>query len=109
MKVIVKKDITHFNRELNKYITTRKQYKDELKRQGMVPYEQGKDMAERARQRQHQDYRPTTETRKFLYEVKNSADKNGKIKLSGRQIEYMEKMGVNFKPVKERPLEGGWE
>jgi hypothetical protein len=108
MEIIVKKDISHYNRILQKYIKTRKQYDDELKKQGMVPYEQGADMAERARQRQHKDYRPTDETRRFLYEVQSGADKNGHVKLSGRQLEYMERIGVNFKRPEFKGTKGGW-
>ena len=107
--IIVKKDISHYNRALDKHIRTRKQYNDEMKRQGMVSREKGDELAKKAIEKGKQDYKPTKEHVQFLNSVKNRADKNGNVKLGGRQLEYMKKIGCQLKAPKERPLEGGWE
>lgn len=101
-------DYNHYNRALNKHIRSKRHYYDELKRQNMVPQEQGDDIARRAREKQHKDYKPNDETIKFLFQAKGTMDKSGKVKLSGRQIAYMEKIGVNFKRPKDKGLEGGF-
>ena len=100
-------DYSHFNDSLGKYIRSKRHYKEEMKRQGMVSFEEGEDIACRARERSHKDYKPTKETEKFLSEV-NMRAKDGKVKLSGREMAYMEKIGVNFKRPEERPLKGVW-
>jgi len=109
MEIHIKKDISHYNRALGKYITNKRQYNDEMKRQGMVSKEKGDELARKAKERDHKDYKPTREHVQFLASVKNRTDKNGNVKLDGRQLEYMKKIGCQLKRPKERPMEGGWE
>lgn len=97
----------HFNRALNKRIRNKRQYQNEMKRQGLIPFEQAEEIAKKVREERHKDYKPTKETERFLHNI--SKDKNGKVKLSGRQIEYMEKVGVNFKRPEYLGTEGGWK
>ena len=52
MDIVVKKFDPHFNRALDKVITTEKQYKDEMKKGGFVPYEQAKEQARKNREEQ---------------------------------------------------------
>ena len=99
----------HYNRSLDKHIKNKRHYLEEMRRQNMVSKEEGDDLARGAKEKAHKDYELSKETRRFLYQAKGTVDKNGKIKLSGRQLQYMEKIGVSFKRPKERPLEGGWE
>ena len=109
MEIIKRPDYEHYNRALEKYIRSKRHYEEELKKAGCVPFEQGKDMAEEAEKKLHKDYKPTDEVVKFLYQVKGSVSKDGKVQLSGRQIAYMEKIGVNFKRPKDRGTKEGWE
>src|SRR3990167_1591484 len=101
-------DYKHYNRGLGKYIKNKHHYEEEMKRQGMVPQEQGDDMARLAQEKLHKDYKPSEEVIKFLYQVKGSVSKDGKVQLSGRQIAYMEKIGVNFKCPEDLGQKGGW-
>lgn len=80
-----------------------------MRKQGMVSFEEGKDIARKAREKRQKDYKPSEETVKFLYSAKGSVDKSGKVKFSGRQLAYMKKIGVSFERPKERPLRGGFE
>jgi len=107
MEIIVKKDISHYNRALNKYIRTKSQYNDEMKRQGMVSEEKGNYLAEKAREKMRKPYKVDLETRKFLEEVK-SHSKKGKVKLSGRELEFMKKKGVKFERPDYKGLKGGF-
>ena len=100
-------DYEHYNRSLGVYIKNKRHYKEEMKRQGMVSFEEGEDLARKARERAHKDYKPTQETMKFLKHVE-SRSKDGKVKLSGRELQYMEKIGVNFKRPEYKGIEGGF-
>ena len=100
-------DYSGYNRALGKYIRGKYHYFDEMKRQGMVSYEEGEDIARKAREKSHKDYKLNEKTEKFLSEV-NMRAKNGKVKLSGREIDYMEKIGVSFKKPEYLGQKGGW-
>ena len=106
MQVIVKK-YDGYNRALGKHITSKRHYNDEMKRQGMVSFEKGQAMADKAQEKMHKDYKLKDETRRFLKNINKTKD--GKVNLSGREMAYMKKVGVDFRKPKERPLEGGWE
>ena len=77
-----------------------------MKRQGMVSQEKGEYLAKKAVEARHKPYKVDSETGRFLAEV-NSTSKNGKVKLSGRQLAKMEKIGVNFKRPDYKGLNGG--
>ena len=109
MANIIVKNYEHYNRALGKHINSKRQYKDEMKRQGMVSSEKGDEMAAKAKEQAKRDYKPTRETLQFIESVRQRTDKNGNVKLGGRQIDYMKKVGVDFRRPKDRPLEGGWE
>lgn len=108
MDIIVKKFPEHYNRALGKQITSRRQYEQEMKRQNMVPQDKGDDIARRSKERSHKDYKVDPETRKFFSEVRSSS-KNGKIQLSGRQLDYMKKVGVTFNRPDYKGLKGGMD
>jgi len=107
MEIIAKKDISHYNRALGKYITTKRQYNEEMKRRGLVSQEKGNALAEKAIERRRKPYKIDKDTEQFLSEV-NMGSKKGKVKLSGRQLEFMEKKGVNFNKPEYKGLEGGF-
>jgi len=106
MDIFVKKDISHYNRALQKNITTRKQYKDEMQRQGMVSQEKGDYLAKKAEQAKQQPYNVSKDTMGFLMHMK-SKSKNGKITPRGNEIKFMKKMGVNFKRPDDKGTQGG--
>lgn len=108
MEIIVRKFSSHYNKALGKEIHTKRQYNEEMKRQGMVSQEKGDDIAKRAREKSHRDYKVDKETARFIAEVKDSGV-DGKVKLGSRALDFMEKKGVSFKRPKERPMEGGFE
>lgn len=78
-----------------------------MKRQGMVSQEKGEDLAKKAIEDRQKPYKVDLKTRKFLEEVKSSS-KDGKVKLGSRALDYMEKVGVNFKKPDYKGLEGGF-
>ena len=49
MEIIVK-NYAHYNRALNKFISSKRDYNNEMARQGMIPFEQAKVIAEKAKQ-----------------------------------------------------------
>jgi len=106
VEIIVKPSYDHYNRALDKHIKNKRHYNDEMKRQGQVSQEKGEYLAKRAEENRRRPYKVDLSTRKFLEEVK-STSKNGKVKLSGRQIAQMEKIGVNFKRPKDMGTNGG--
>lgn len=106
MEVIVKK-WEHYNKALGKHIPSKRAYNEEMKRQGMVSFDKGKQMAQDARERSRRPYKVDNETYKFMNSL--NADKNGKVKLGSKQLDYMKKIGVSFQRPQERPLEGGWD
>ena len=107
MEIITKPSYEHYNKALGKYIRSKHHYNDELKRQGMVPQDKGDYLAERAREKMRKPYKIDKDTEQFLSEVKMSS-RNGKVKLSGRQLEFMEKKGVNFKKPEYKGLKRGF-
>ena len=80
LEIIVKKDISHYNRTLEMNITSRRQFNDVLKRRNLCLQEEGDDRAARATRDARKDYKIDEDSRKFLSEVKDSA-KDGKVHL----------------------------
>ena len=107
MPNIIVKKYEHYNRALGKHITSKKQYENEMQRQGMVSADKGNEMAAKTRESRRKEYKPDKDTLQFVNSL--HGDKNGKIQLSGRQLEFMKKKGVSLERPKDRPLEGGWE
>lgn len=91
VNIIVKK-YEHYNHAMGKHISTASQYKEEMKRGGYVPYEEAKEIAAKANQRK--EYKPSAKALEIIRTVKNSADKKGKVKLSGRTIKAMKEIGA---------------
>ena len=108
-QIIVKKFQPHYNRALDIPITSQRQYNDELKRRGLVSQEQGDDIALRAKHDNKQPFKPTDETMRYLHHVQSHAQKDGKVKLSGQEIVYMEKLGCKFGKVEYKGTEGGFK
>lgn len=107
VQINMNKSYEHFNRELGKQINSKRQYKEELKRRGLVSQDKGDQMAKDAKERQHRDYKPSDETKRFFSEINSKKSKDGQIKLSGRELAYMKKVGVDFRRPEYKGLEGG--
>lgn len=90
----------HFNRAMGKHITSKRHYQEEMKKGGFVPFEEAESIANKAQRESHKDYEPSEKLLNLVSSVKCRADKKGKVKLSDRQIEAMQSIGVNFKPNK---------
>ena len=107
---IVVRNYDHINRSLGnwdtpkgKRITSKKHYESELKKQDMVSSEKAQELkAKYDQEHKRKDYKPDKETREFYNYVKGTADKNGKVKLGGKALEFMKSKGVKFvSPTKE--------
>lgn len=99
MKDIIK-DYEHFNTSFGnwdtprgKYISSKKQYMEEMAKGNYKPYDGGGKHEEKR-------WKPSEGLQVALNELKNMGDKKGNINVatSGRMIEQMKKMGVNFNP-----------
>jgi hypothetical protein len=81
MNIIVK-NYQHYNRALGKYISTKKQYDEEMRKGGYVSFEEGERLAELARGRDIKKYDGlSTNKMRFLNRTKDRADKNGNIRV----------------------------
>ncbi len=94
MEIIVKR-YEHFNRSLGKYISTKKQYNDELKRGGYVPYEEGCRLAEN--KQKVKTYKPSKECVEMMRTVMDKKkDKTIVLGHYPKLVEGMKKMGMRF-------------
>ena len=95
MANIIVKNYEHFNRSLpnwdtpkGKYIKSKSHYESEMKKAGMVR----SDSFGQVSQPKLKDYNLSDKARAILGSVR--ADKNGKVQLSGRQIQAMKEIGA---------------
>jgi hypothetical protein len=96
MVYIQVKNYEHFNRSMGKWISSKKQYDEEMKKGGYVAYEKGEQLAEEARVRNKKHYDKLSEkTMRFLNQVKDTADKKGNIPVTDRFIKGLRENGVN--------------
>lgn len=92
MEIIVKKFEPHYNVALGKVVTSQRQYDEEVKRGGYIPYEECEQRAERNRER-HQWKGVSDEAVEWTKGVVAKADKKGNVRLSGREIEALKTAG----------------
>ena len=107
MEIIVRK-YDGPNRALGKYIRGKHHYNEEMKRQGMVSKEKGDEMARKAEESMKKPYKVSNDTLGFIRDAKMHS-KNGKLKLSDREIDFMKKKGVNFNHPGDMGTEGGFK
>ncbi len=101
MEIIVR-NYEHVNRALpnwdtpkGKYIGSRKQYENELKRGGFVAYEDGLRIAEQSSK--NCEYKGlSNQAENVIKAARLSSDSKGRIKPSDRLIEGMKSVGVKF-------------
>jgi hypothetical protein len=96
-----------------KYIRSKRQYVEAMKREGMVPYEQAAEMARRTEEKLQN---PKLELSKKAHEIietaKLIADRKGNIKPGDRMIDAMKDVGVAIghpQLPKHYTKEGGFE
>ena len=100
---IIIKSYEHLNRSFpkwdtpkGKYISSKRQYDEELKRGGFVEYEKGCRIAEQKKS-QKVDYKGLTpQAENVIRAAHNISDRKGHIKPSDRLIDGMKEVGVNF-------------
>lgn len=96
MQIIVKK-YEHYNRAFGKYISSKKQYDEEMAKGGYVPFEQGEEMARKARERLHKPYTGLSpKAEEIIRTAGNMKDKKGNLKASSKLIDGMKELGVRF-------------
>jgi len=95
MEIIIKR-WAHYNRELGKYISTKKQYFDELKRQGFVPFEEGCRLAEK--KQSESKWIPSKDCIDVCKALYNKSDRKKLIYLSEypQIVEKMKEKGMTF-------------
>jgi len=112
MEIIVKK-YSHYNRSMGKYINSKKQYDEEMKKGGYISYDEACRRADKIQsQRDNPDLKPSRKVLDIIESAKNSKDKKGNVKLSDRTIDAMKELGVGFNhPHTPNPnkKEGGFE
>ena len=102
MEIIVKK-YQHFNRSFKKwdspkgrYISSRSEYEKAMKEEGMIPYEQAKEIAE-CQQHKREEYPNKLSPKAMSLLTSVNVKKDGKIKLSDRQVDRLQEIGVKVK------------
>ena len=97
MANIIIKRYQHFNRALpnwhnsqGRYISSKRQYEKEVREAGLISYEKAEEIRKHNEDKAKKNRkRYSKETLEFLGEIREGTDKKGKVKLSGRQIDYM--------------------
>jgi type III secretory pathway component EscV len=107
MANIIVRNYEHYNRTLGKYISSKASYEKEMARQGMVSWEVGEQLAEKARKANHKDYDGLSkQAMEVCKAAKDQADNKGRLTPSTRLIDGMKKTGVCFElPKHYRDLE----
>lgn len=96
MEIIVKK-YDHYNRAMGKYISTKKQYYDEMKRGGYVPSDEANNLADN--HNKEKQWVPSDKCINMIKNAKDMTDKDGNITLGKhpRLVKAMEDSGMKFK------------
>jgi len=97
MPNIIVKEYSHWNRALGKYISSKKQYDEEMKKGGFVSFDKGCELADRARENLHKDYKELSPLALgIIKSARLMSDKKGNIKPSDKLIDGMKKVGLRF-------------
>ena len=86
----------HYNRAMGCQIYNKAHYKHEMKRRGMVPYEEAERLAEEwDKKNAHKDYNGISpKARDVIASLRLTADKHGNIKLGGNAIQRLKELGL---------------
>ncbi len=93
---IIVKRYEGYNSALGKYIGSKRQYDNEMSKQGMVSFEKAEQIAESVRSKQKKPYILSGKAKQIINSARFSSDKDGKVHLSDRLVEGMKEVGVNF-------------
>ncbi len=90
----------------------REHYKKLMARGGFVPFEQAQKIAYESKKNDRKEYKASPELNVFLSSIKQTADKEGNVRLGGRAIQRMKDFGVSFNQylpnyLKDKPDKGG--
>ena len=97
MANIIVRNYEHYNRAMDKYIGSKRQYEYEMVKGGYMPFDKAEQLAELAREKQKQNYKKLSDkAMTFLRETKNMADKKGNIKPGNRFVDGLKKVGVKI-------------
>lgn len=103
----------HFNNSLGTMIYSKKHYIHEMKKHRMLPYDICENIAEKWESRREKNYKPYDELSPqadgIIRSLKLCADKNGNIKLGGRAVNALRKIGAITGRVGNFGLEGGFK
>ena len=110
MQIIIKK-YQHVNRSFagwdtpkGKYISSKKQYDEEMKKGGFVGYEEGRKVAEQVNSKSY-NRELSPKAKDVIKAARLMSDRKGKIKPSDKLIDAMKEVGVNFNKPKFNPGE----
>jgi len=109
---IIIKNYEHFNRALDKYITSKAHYEKEMVKGGFVSFEKGEQLAAKNKSERQGYDGLSSEKMKFLHQVKDMADRKGNIRISDRFVEGLKKHKVIGRDLSQLPKhyrEGGFE
>jgi hypothetical protein len=102
MEILIKK-YEHFNRSFRnwdspkgRYISSRSDYEKAMREEGMIPYEQAKEIAQKE-QAKREEYPNKLSPKAMSLLTSVNVKKDGKIKLSDRQVKGLEAVGVKVK------------
>ena len=93
MEVIVKNFPAHYNSAFGKVITSERQYKEEMKKGGYIPYDQAKEQTAK-RLAERRKFSVSDEAQAWMRDVRSCADKKGNVKLSDRQVGVLKEKGT---------------
>ena len=91
--IIVKEFKPHYNSAFGKVIRNEREYKEEMKRGGYIPYEQAQEQTA-ARKRERDKFSISDDAKEWMKNVRSSADRKGNVKLSDRQIDMLKERGT---------------
>ena len=93
MEIIIKDFKSHYNVALGKVVTSQRQYNEEIKRGGYIPYEQAQEQTA-ATLAKRNEFHISKDAQDWMRDVKSSSDRKGNVKLSDRQIAAMKERGT---------------
>jgi hypothetical protein len=92
----------HYNNALGCQIYSKEHYEHEMKRQGMIPYDQAAELAEEYdRKNQPKDFKISEKALDIVRSLKLSSPDNDHIKIEkgGKAWRALKDMGVNFDDI----------
>ena len=91
---IIVRNYEHYNSSMGKYISSKKQYYEEMKKGGYIPLEEAKQVSE-SRNKQ-KTWTPSKECLDVTRELYNKKDKTIRLGDYPKIVEAMEKKGMSF-------------